>query len=167
MIPNLSKVDIFWEGTIQLREWEKYFGNKLDIKINVGGDSIVDEITAVHENTFNYFIEQQSKIIDKAIQEIYLNYTIWQKEYGYDEDEKSSLMPDITCKEDLIKLIKPNKIYIMDIEIDNLAYFGIDFKCRWDEEHGLGLMLHKCRVVKIGGSDTAFMTWIAEEDKQK
>lgn len=166
MIPNLIKVDIFWEGTIQLTEWEKYFGNKLDVKLNVGGDSIVDEITEVHENAFNYFVEQQSSILNIAINKIYLNYLSWQEEYGYDEDEKPSLMPDLTCIEDLKSLIKPQKVYIMDIEMESIAYCGIDFQCRWDDEHGLGIMFHKSRIVKVGGSDTAFMTWIAEEDKE-
>lgn len=166
MIPNLNKVDIFWEGTIQLTEWEKYFGNKLDVKLNVGGDSIVDEITEIHENAFNYFVEQQSSILDIAINKIYLNYPSWQEEYGYDEDEKSSLMPNLTCIEDLKSLIKPEKVYIMDIQTDGMAYYGIDFKCRWDDEHGLGLMFYKSRIVKVGGADTAFMTWIAEEDKE-
>ena len=166
MIPNMEKNDIFWEGSIQLTEWEKFFGNKLDVKLNVGGDSIVEVITEIHENTFNYFVEKQANILDIAINEIYLNYPSWQEEYGYDEDEKLSLMPNLTCIEDLKKLIKPQKIYIMDVETDNIAYCGIEFQCRWDEEHGLGLMIHKSRIVKVGGADTAFMTWIAEEDKE-
>jgi hypothetical protein len=28
-------------------------------------------------------------------------------------------------------------------------------------------MLYKNRVIMLGGSDTAFMSWIAEEDKEK
>lgn len=166
MIPNLKKVDIFWEGTIQLTEWEKYFENKLELKLNIGGDCIVDEINKVHENAFNYIVDQQLNIIDTAINEFYLHYSSWQEEYGYDKDEKSDLMPNITCKEDLKEVVKPQKIYIMDVETDNIAYYGIEFKCRWDEEHGLGLMMHKNRIVKVGGADTAFMTWIAEEDKE-
>ncbi len=166
MIPNLEKNDMFWEGTIQLNEWEKFFGYKLGIKLNVGGDSIVDEITEIHENTFNYLVEQQANILDIVVNEFYLQYPIWQEEYGYDEDEKLYLMPNLTCIEDLKKLINPQKIYIMDIETDNIAYCGIDFHCRWDEEHGLGLMIHKRRIVKVGGADTAFTTWIAEDDKE-
>ncbi|MHB8131598.1 MAG: DUF6985 domain-containing protein [Mobilitalea sp.] len=165
MIPNLKKEDIFWEGSIQLDEWKFYFGTNLDVKLNVGGDNIVDKITEIHENAFNYFVAHQSNIIDLVINEVYLNYHSWQEKYEYDEDEKLSLMPNLTCIEDLKKLINPRKIYIMDIETDNIAYCGIEFQCLWDKEHGLGVMIHKSRIVKVGGADTAFMTWIAAEDK--
>jgi hypothetical protein len=31
----------------------------------------------------------------------------------------------------------------------------------------LGVLMHGTRVVKIGGADTAFLLWIAEEDAAK
>lgn len=167
MIPNLFKNDIFWEGTVKLVEWENFFQKKITLLLNVGGDCIIDQITEIHENAFHYLIEQQINILDAAIKEIYKNYPLWQDEYNYNEDEKEFLMPNLSCIEDLKKLVNPKKIYIMDVETDNMAYFGIEFQCRWDEEHGVGLMFHKNRVVKIGGADTAFMTWIAEEDKER
>lgn len=45
-----------------------------------------------------------------------------------------------------------------------MAYVGFSFWCTWDDEHGLGVMTHKNRVVKIGGVDTALLNWIAESD---
>lgn len=35
----------------------------------------------------------------------------------------------------------------------------------WDAEHGLGVMLHRDRVVKVGGADTALLEWIAANDR--
>lgn len=50
-------------------------------------------------------------------------------------------------------------------ETEGIAYIGFHFICLWDEEHDFGVMTHKERIVKVGGADTAFLSWIAEEDK--
>ena len=39
-----------------------------------------------------------------------------------------------------------------------------DIGCTWDDEHGLGFMVHGDRVVKLGGADTSFLEWVAERD---
>jgi hypothetical protein len=46
-------------------------------------------------------------------------------------------------------------------------YVGFSFGCRWDEEHGLGVMMHGTRVVEVGGADTAMLEWIAQRDAEK
>ena len=43
-------------------------------------------------------------------------------------------------------------------------YLGFHFICSWDEDHDYGVMMHKERVVKMGGGDVAFLSWIAEEE---
>lgn len=45
-----------------------------------------------------------------------------------------------------------------------MAYVGYEFRCTWDEEHGMGVMTHKNRVVAIGGADVSILEWIAESD---
>ncbi len=39
------------------------------------------------------------------------------------------------------------------------------FGCTWDSEHGLGVMTHKNRIIEIGDASTAFLTWIADKDR--
>jgi len=81
--------------------------------------------------------------------------------------KKRNTYADIDNKNELNQLIYPIKIFIMDVEKDGFPYIGIQFDCKWDQEHGVGVMLYKDNVVDIGGSDTAFMSWIAEEDKNR
>lgn len=38
----------------------------------------------------------------------------------------------------------------MDSEIDCHAYIGFELDCSWDDEHGVDVMMHKDKVVKIG-----------------
>ncbi|ABN53253.1 hypothetical protein M972_112817 [Acetivibrio thermocellus AD2] len=167
MIPNVHKNSIFWEGNIRLHDWDEYFGRELKIILNIGGDSIVDEVTALHKKGYDFLIAEQARILHTVIEAIFDKYPVWQEEYGYEGKEKEILMPDIDNKNELNQLIYPIKIFIMDVEKDGFPYIGIQFDCKWDQEHGVGVMLYKDNVVDIGGSDTAFMSWIAEEDKNR
>lgn len=49
---------------------------------------------------------------------------------------------------------------------NGLSYTGYEFVCSWEEEHGLGAMLHGSRVVEVGGADTALLEWIAARDAE-
>lgn len=167
MIPNIYKNDLHWEGNIQLDDWNEYYKHELKILLNIGGDSIIDEVTALHKKGYDFLITEQSQVLQTVIDAIYSKYTIWQKQYGYEGAEKEMFMPDIESKHELNQLIHPDKIFIMDIEKDGFPYIGIEFDCNWDKEHGVGVMLYKNSIVEIGSSDTAFMSWVAEEDKDK
>jgi hypothetical protein len=163
----LMKKDMLWEGTIKLDNWDNYYETDLKLVLNIGGDCIVDEITDIHENGYRYLLDNQVDILRIVIDEIYSHYARWQEEYGYDEEEKRLIMPNMNDKQGLREILKPIRIFILDIESGGLPYIGIEFQCSWDEEHGLGVMFHENRVVEIGGADTAFLSWIAEEDKRE
>ncbi|KFF03578.1 hypothetical protein IW19_21550 [Flavobacterium reichenbachii] len=94
-------------------------------------------------------------------------YPEWKKRYDYSEKDKPDFMPDVTETKDFANLISPTTVYITSVFKDDLPYIGFLFSCSWDSEHGLGVMTHKDRIVEIGGADTAFLTWIAEEDMKK
>ena len=47
---------------------------------------------------------------------------------------------------------------------DNYAYVGLECGCSWDEEHGLGFLLYKDRIVKIGGAEESFNEWECYKD---
>lgn len=46
---------------------------------------------------------------------------------------------------------------------DGLAYIGLQLGCDWDDEHGLGIVLHGTRVVEIGEADIAFRWRLTEQ----
>lgn len=58
-----------------------------------------------------------------------------------------------------------NQFLLTITENEGVSYVGFHFMCSWDEEHDFGVMMYKEKIVKIGGSDSAFLSWIAEEDK--
>jgi len=59
------------------------------------------------------------------------------------------------------------EINVHQIEKAGVPYVGYQFSCKWDEEHGLGVLMHGDRVVEIGGAETAFTLWIAERDLKR
>lgn len=165
MIPNLTLIDDYWEGSILLEEWNKFYGQDLRLMLNIFGDVEVNEVTEIHERGYHYLISQQKEILESMLDAVFENYTIWQEKYGYDEQAKALYMPDILNAVELKPLLRPQNIHILDVEMEQMPYIGVEFECTWDREHGVGIMLYKNTIVEIGSADTAFMSWIAEEDK--
>jgi len=65
---------------------------------------------------------------------------------------------------DLVRLIR---IHIHTVHRDKIAYVGYQFVCAWEAEHGLGMLTHRDRVVQVGHASTAFVGWIADEDRSR
>lgn len=51
-------------------------------------------------------------------------------------------------------------IVLQDV-VGEPPYFGVEFACTWDTEHGYGLMFHGTQVVEWGGGDVPNSMWIA------
>ncbi len=77
----------------------------------------------------------------------------------------NDLMPLISCDADLHKLIDLVHVHVHPWTKSGIAYVGLQFRCRWDQEHGLGLMMHRNRVVEIGGADVSF-AWAPDEAEE-
>jgi hypothetical protein len=80
---------------------------------------------------------------------LFEDYAGIRADYG-DDDE---LLPPIDNPEDLQQAIGFGAIYVLLAHRDDVAYVGFERYCRWDEEHGIGIMMHKDRLVHWGGAD--------------
>lgn len=69
--------------------------------------------------------------------------------------------PDVRPLYDHLELAA---VLIHQVEKDEVAYVGYQFRCAWDKEHGVGVMMHGERVVAVGGADTAIVSDAAELD---
>ncbi|MFI6515723.1 DUF6985 domain-containing protein [Spirillospora sp. NPDC050679] len=58
-------------------------------------------------------------------------------------------------------------ISVHQVSRDGRPYVGLEFDCPWDDEHGVGVLMNGPRTVRIGGADTAYLLWIAEEDSKQ
>jgi hypothetical protein len=136
-------------------------------RITLGGDMLSDEpeVQPFHINAYNYLMEFQDQIQENILDALLKEYRSLQEMYGYDEEDAAALMPDITDVLQFRKLIGLSAVHLLNVSRDDIAYVGYEFGCTWDAEHGLGVMTHKDRIIEIGDASTAFLTWIADKDK--
>ncbi|MCV9933248.1 hypothetical protein OIU80_13240 [Flavobacterium sp. LS1R47] len=157
-------------NTIILKDWQLFFNEKEETIEYVILDDDSDEIeehSVEHNNGIQYLQNNQTVILESILSDLLNKYPNLQEIYDYPQDEKEDFMPDISEIKDFADLLSPSTIYITSVFKDNNPYIGYMFSCSWDQEHGLGIMTYKNQVIEIGGADTAFSTWSAEEDLNK
>jgi len=86
------------------------------------------------------------------------------KDYASAKEIYEDLMPEISSIEDYKEHIGLSFLHVMDSEKDGFAYYGFELGCSWDDEHGVGVMMHKDRVIAIGLAEESFNHWTTHED---
>lgn len=79
-------------------------------------------------------------------------------------EAETEAMPDVSDINDFKGLIGLHTLHIHGLEADGFPYTGYEFGCNWEDEHGLGILMHGSRLVEIGHADTAFTEWMAKRD---
>ncbi|MFJ7952400.1 DUF6985 domain-containing protein [Lysinibacillus sp. NPDC096418] len=148
---------------------ECFFNNEgaVYLTIQLEEDAVLIELLPEHIIGYEYVVQNQIKILDAILNELLKQYPKMQAQYGYDEEEKVEYMPDVSHIQDFSPLLSPGTMSVLDVSKDGFPYIGFIFSCKWDEEHAFGAMIYKDRVVAIGGADTAFLYWIAQNDLDK
>jgi hypothetical protein len=166
------------EGTINLSAWQgfqsrqgpynSFDGNSVSdgSTIMIVGEYVSSEellsISPEQVNAYEFTVEQQGRIKESILNALLLEYKQLQMQYGYEDDDES--MPIVTAASQFKNHIGLSRVHLLDICKEGFAYVGYEFGCSWDDEHGLGIMTHKERVIEIGAADTSFDTSIGEED---
>jgi hypothetical protein len=122
-----------------------------------------DSPSEAEDAAVSWVIENEASISQALIASLFREYRSLQELYGYALKENTDLMPDIESADDLRSLIGLNAIYVHRAQWDGVPYSGFEFGCTWESEHGLGILMHGSRTVKIGWADTAFQR-IAKDD---
>jgi hypothetical protein len=161
-----------WQG-FQSREGEyaaQSSSNQSDggVQLNVMPPNGVDESPPSNEQAAAYheLLANQEFVRDAILKAVFDSYPAWQAMYGYSGDEADGLMPPVTAPEYFRRLVGLSTVHILPVAKNGIAYVGFEFGCSWDSEHGLGAMTHQGRIVKIGGADTSFLEWVAENDAE-
>jgi hypothetical protein len=123
-----------------------------------------EPLTGSEMSSVRWVIDHEVSMSTALLQSLLREYPSLQREYGYSGAEKAQRMPDIKSVEDFRNLIGLHALNIHQVQKDGIPYAGFEFGCTWDEEHGLGVLMHGTRTVEIGGADTAILLWIAKED---
>ena len=178
-MPEFSlEPDLFWTTTALLPSWRGFqsrngaYGAQDSVLPSDGRVRIVfapegrgtEPLTDPEMSAVRWAIENEASLSKALLTSLMNEYPELQKQYGYSGKEKAELMPDIESVEDLRKLIGLSSVNVHQVQKDGIPYVGFEFGCTWDEESGLGILMHGTRTIDIGDADTAGLLWIAEED---
>ena len=174
--------DLWWKAETTFPSWKGFqsrmgaYGSKDSSKTSDGKVKLVfapegrgTEPIATDETVLiEWFLENEPKVSKSLLTSLLQAYPALQKQYGYSEQEKREFMPNVADTNDFKKLIGLHTVFIHPLDkFDGIPYVGFEFGCTWDPEHGLGILMHGERMVEVGGADTAFLRWIAEQDAEK
>lgn len=163
-----------YDGHINLSAWKGFqsrngpYGSKDcdkesdgTINVRIIGES-VDHVHVLSKAQFNSikFLKENSELIrDSLLNGLLKNYTNEKEKY-------ESFMPEIKTISDYKKHLGVTFIHIMDSKKGHHAYVGFELGCAWDNEHGVGVMMHKDRIVKIGLAEESFNHWNCYYDNE-
>jgi hypothetical protein len=122
------------------------------------------EPTKAQWRAWRYLIENQEAIRDAMLPKILKEYkrfvlemTSWLSDPGIPELARKQLPKPISGAQELPKLMGLSSVYIHPSAKAGVAYVGFGFGCEWEEEHGLGVITHRLRVLEVGHEEVAFM----------
>jgi len=170
--------DTWWTAVVLLPSWKGFqsrkgaYGSQDSV---IASDGIVQivfapegrgnaPLTYSEISSVRWVIDHEASISSVLLSSLLKEYPSLQEQYGYSGEEKMRLMPDIKSVEGFRDLIGLHAVNIHQVEKGGIPYVGFEFGCTWDEEQGLGILMHGTRTVEIGGADTAILLWIAKED---
>jgi hypothetical protein len=121
---------------------------------------------------FEYLLANQDAVRDTLVAAIVEEYLLLRDNVLAGGIVDAAEMPELTSPDDLKARVGLAVVHILQTAKDGVAYTGFEFGCTWDDEHGLGVMTHRDRVVefpengvgKVNGADLASEEWLAEED---
>jgi len=117
-------------------------------------------------NALNYLLQNGGKVKAALLNKLFDEYPSIEEDIlaAVGEEELRDLVPEISTVEDCADIFGVGYIFIYPINKEGISYIGIEGGCGWEEEHGIGFMLHKDRVVAMGYADIALSDFEAKKD---
>lgn len=73
-------------------------------------------------------------------------------------------MPPVASPKQLCGMVGLAGIFLLEEVDDGIGHVGYEMCCDWDTEHGLGIVVHRDRVVAVGMADEAMGGFTRGED---
>ena len=171
--PPLKLRDDTWTGRDTLETWAGSFQNRkgaVDVEVSPPEDA--DDVSRVpplpeQVAAYQYLKKNEASVTKAILAAVFKDYPDLRKEFQADEvaQEKGGFwMPPVRSQDGLKELIGPWGLTVMSYAKEDIAYLGVAMRCSWHVEHGLGVMMHKSRVLKIGGADCSFDPFVTTDD---
>ncbi|GGB21113.1 DUF6985 domain-containing protein [Agarivorans gilvus] len=176
--PNFQWNEFSWQADVKLPAWSGFqernrpYGaissdepSNGTIKIVFAPEGRGDEsLNSTEMELINWFISHQRQVIESITNTLFSNYAAIKgsciEESG---EEMAEYFPEVKDVSDIKSVVGIISVNIHQVSKDNIPYIGVEMGCNWEEEHGMGFLLHGNKIVEAGGADTAFLLWLAEK----
>lgn len=178
LFPEFTWNDYFWISSAILPSWTGFQvrnGPYGAISSNESSDGLVhfvfapegrddSPLTSDEIDSVKWVVNNEKIIHDGLMSMLYEKYPSIKEESSgwYDEEDAAKLLPPIKNIDELKKLCGIVSINIHPIVKNGKPFIGVELGCTWDDEHGIGVVLHGNKALECGGADTAMLLWVAE-----
>lgn len=115
------------------------------------------KLTASHLGAAQWAVDHAASMQKALLAKLLSEYATLRPRYeSFLGQDYAVLMPEVRRAGDFKSLIGLHRIYVHESAKAGRPYVGFELGCSWDVEHGLGVMMHGARVVRVAGADTAF-----------
>jgi hypothetical protein len=131
-------------------------GADLTLDADAGGDEILPSHEAAYRHLLEHARSDQDAVLDALIVELPRLFVRYPQ----------GTVPARLDREALRSWVELVGVHLHGAEREGVGYIGYQLGCAGDREHGLGVMTHAGRVVKVGHADTSILGWVAREDAE-
>ncbi len=164
--------DVFpaWAGFLDVRtrhgSRKKSTGKASVLVICPSGADDTPPPTSEQRAAYEHLKSREAEVATAVRDAIFAVYGPWRQSSvaQLGEEYAASHMPAIEDVDGLRPLIGLYNVLVLPVAKDGVAYVGFALDCTWDEEHQLGVLTHRSRVLTVGSADASFDGHAAEED---
>lgn len=173
------KDDLWWANNVRLASWAGYqsrqgsYGSKDKPEPSDGEVALVFspegrglEPLSEQEMRLVSWFEQNEPMVSEAVKAAIIKWCSPQSAERAARFDFGDDFPVIRDDQDLRESVGLYAVNIHQVDVGGVPYIGYEFGCEWENEHGLGVLMHGTRVVDVGFADTAILLWIAEADAE-
>ena len=176
--PTFQWNEFFWETEVNLPEWSGFqerngpYGALSSSEPSNGTIKIVfapegrDEgpINTEEIELINWFLSHQSDVIGSIVSALFSNYSSIRDNFIEEcGEEMAEYFPPVNVADDIKSVVGVVSVNIHQVAKNGIPFIGVEMGCNWEEEHGLGFLLHGNKIVEVGGADTAILLWLARQ----
>ena len=102
------------------------------------------------EKAINYFIDNEERVLNAICEGVIRHSSTIRERYKALPD-----FPELNTIDDVKRNIVVETIHVLGEEKEGVGYLGFNCDCTWDDEHGMGILMHKDRCVDAGEVEIA------------
>jgi hypothetical protein len=161
----------WWEGEVRLPAWAGFqsrrgpYGSQdsespsdgtVEVNVQPGKGDAPLEPSKEQCRAIEFQIEHGEEVVEAVLTALLPHYRQMKEDWEADGEPDDELMPPVAESAEFRKMIGLNIVHVLPYASEGLGYLGFEFGCDWEDEHGLGVVVHGKRVVDIGQASDAF-----------